>query len=627
MAALGRRIESYERSPLIRSAGVNSLYSQTPCSRLEKYVRDQRAAWESFFEYTRYTWKRYLEDFRYALPLVWPDKGSGLQYRPIQCFGIFLVHRILYLLVPYLTGSLVKALENGVRDMRIWALLCGVLICPFVKDYLCKNLQSWLWLEVALRSQQVIALKFWDKIFDYPEDERWATGGLLSDFNKGGCLNKCLEQALFIWTATSFDLITTAISVCSLLGITCGVLSITISLSYIYCIARNARRSLPWSRGVVETKRQKDAIAKPALGAVLDIVLQNGIEREANRFKTAQDSYHYQKLKSSIASIFRSTLANTVFFAGSSVMSAFTVWQITNKQRATQHFVILLALMRQLQETLDLLGASVQKFVEGVVETERTLGVLKDKPKIRNPTDAREIIEAADIEFESVKAGSLKSLTFRCKEGTITAILGLPDHERPILGHLLFRITESQNGIIRIGGIDIREYSIGLLQRKIGFIPRKCKLLGGTIMQSLKYGLRNSESIKDERVFAACREVNIYDTIMKTVGYSAPLKENSLSGKVKRRLALARLHLQDPRILVIDGAIAAIEGETDEDLQNMLRVAFNQRTVLVVDHRMHAVKSARQILRLHGNALVELGTGAALGIGSIVKTQEGGEKG
>ena len=105
----------------------------------------------------------------------------------------------------------------------------------------------------------------------------------------------------------------------------------------------------------------------------------------------------------------------------------------------------------------------MQKFVNRVIETKRILGVLKDKPKIRNPIDAREIIKAANIEFELVKAGSLKSLTFRCKEGIITTILSLPNYERLILGHLLFHITESQNSIIRISGIDIREYSISLL--------------------------------------------------------------------------------------------------------------------------------------------------------------------
>jgi hypothetical protein len=251
--------EYYERFPLL--AGANSLPSRTFCSRLKIYVRDQRAAWESCFEYLRYNWKRYLEDLRCALPLVWPDKGAGLQYRPIQCFGIFLVHRILYLLVPYLFGSLVKALQDGMQGVRVWVLLCGLLICQFVKDYLCKNLQSWLWLEVSLQSQQVISLKFLDKIFDCPEDERWATGGLLSDFNKGGSLNKCLEQVLFVWTAIAFDLFTTAISVCALLGIAYGVLSAIISLGYVYYIAHNAHRFLAWSRGVVEAKRQKDAVA------------------------------------------------------------------------------------------------------------------------------------------------------------------------------------------------------------------------------------------------------------------------------------------------------------------------------------------------------------------------------
>jgi len=247
-----------------------------------------------------------------------------------------------------------------------------------------------------------------------------------------------------------------------------------------------------------------------------------------------------------------------------------------------QRFIILFSFMTQLQGILNSLGASVQVFLDGFAETERTLRVLKEESKIRKSTDARKFIEAADIEFESVKFGPLKSLTFKCEEETITAILGLHDSERPTLGHLLIRIIESQNGIIRIGGVDIREYSICLLRRKIGFIPRKCKLLGETIMQSFKYGLQNTESIEDDTVFAACREVNIYDTIMKITGnYNAPLR--SLSGKERRRLALARLILQDPRILVVDGAIAAIEGETDADLRKVLSAAFNRRTVLVVE--------------------------------------------
>jgi ABC-type multidrug transport system fused ATPase/permease subunit len=158
----------------------------------------------------------------------------------------------------------------------------------------------------------------------------------------------------------------------------------------------------------------------------------------------------------------------------------------------------------------------------------------------------------------------------------------------PIARHQLWdtffiRIAEAQNGIVRIGGVDVREYSVCLLRYKIGFIPRKCSLLGKTIMQSLKYGLRNSENIERAAVEVACQTVNIHDTIMKISGnYNAPMghKGGGFNGKEKRRLALARLLLQNPRILVVDGAITAMKGETDARLQDLLKAAFHQRTVL-----------------------------------------------
>jgi ABC-type bacteriocin/lantibiotic exporter with double-glycine peptidase domain len=254
--------ESYESSPLLESAGVDTRHSQTLRARLKSHVRDRRAAWESFSNYLRHAWKSYLEDFRYAWPLVWPDKDSGLQYRPIQCFGIFSFHRVLYLLVPYLFGTLVKLLDGKVQDDMIWFVLSGLFIGEFLKDYLCKSLQSWRWLEVALRSQKVISEKALAKYLGCPEKhETWATGGSLSDFNKGGCLNKCLEQILFVWIAIVFDLIMTAVFICVFLGIAYGMSSAAISLLYIYCVARNGQRSLPQRREVVEAKREKDAIS------------------------------------------------------------------------------------------------------------------------------------------------------------------------------------------------------------------------------------------------------------------------------------------------------------------------------------------------------------------------------
>jgi ABC-type multidrug transport system fused ATPase/permease subunit len=97
-------------------------------------------------------------------------------------------------------------------------------------------------------------------------------------------------------------------------------------------------------------------------------------------------------------------------------------------------------------------------------------------------------------------------------------------------------------------------------------------------MQSLKYGLRNSENIERAAVEVACQTVNIHDTIMKISGnYNAAMghKGGGLKGKERRRLALARFIFQNPRSLVVDAAITAMKGETDAHLQDMLRAAFH----------------------------------------------------
>jgi ABC-type transport system involved in Fe-S cluster assembly fused permease/ATPase subunit len=102
----------------------------------------------------------------------------------------------------------------------------------------------------------VISEQSLQTVLNDPEEElRWASGGFLSDFNKGGSLNKCLEELLFAWIPLVLDLFTTTIYIWILLGPIYGLVIDMISSWYVYCIIRNARRSVCWSREVVEAKR------------------------------------------------------------------------------------------------------------------------------------------------------------------------------------------------------------------------------------------------------------------------------------------------------------------------------------------------------------------------------------
>lgn len=206
-----------------------------------------------------------LDEIRFSWPLVWPIKNRDLQYRAFLCAILFVVRRLLYALVPYTYGRLSHSLQlenlHSTEWMPSWALLLGFVTYRFMKDDLTKGLQSLLWQDLAIRSEQVISAETLKKTFSLPSlHARWSSGGFLSDFNKGGSLNTCLEEILFSFVPIACDLLTTTTFVGMRLGVGYGTGTSIVSLLYICCIAHNARLSILEGRKVVDSKRDRDAI-------------------------------------------------------------------------------------------------------------------------------------------------------------------------------------------------------------------------------------------------------------------------------------------------------------------------------------------------------------------------------
>jgi ABC-type multidrug transport system fused ATPase/permease subunit len=251
--------EFYEWTPLIASASITSLNPQAWWNSWKRYLQGKRHAARLYFEGVRYAW-----------PLVWPSEEDGHRHRLYLCGVMSFLQRILYILVPYLLGRVVNFLPlldpEMLRTPIIWVQVFGLYVSGFVRDYLCKRVQSWLWLPCSLRSEQVFSGETLQTVLDNPKEElRWASGGFLSDFNKGGSLNKCLEEILFTWIPLLLDLFTTTIYIWIFLGPIYGLVIAVISSWYVYSIACNAQRSVYWSRDVVEAKRMKDAVAYVSL--------------------------------------------------------------------------------------------------------------------------------------------------------------------------------------------------------------------------------------------------------------------------------------------------------------------------------------------------------------------------
>jgi hypothetical protein len=201
---------------------------------LEKEYQSSRAAWEGSLKSLRLASSKCLEDLRFAWPLVWPDKGSGLFYRPVCCGGVFsLLQCFLHWLFPNMLGNLTEMLLSPESPGQWWCLcMTSLFSCLFLKEYLCKCFQSWLWLPVALRSENIVSEGAVTYALHRPEyRERWATGSFLSDLSKGGSPNACLEIVLFIWIPITINLLTTSVDLWWNLGTLYGFCVTMIGLS------------------------------------------------------------------------------------------------------------------------------------------------------------------------------------------------------------------------------------------------------------------------------------------------------------------------------------------------------------------------------------------------------------
>jgi ABC-type multidrug transport system fused ATPase/permease subunit len=177
---------------------------------------------------------------------------------------------------------------------------------------------------------------------------------------------------------------------------------------------------------------------------------------------------------------------------------------------------------------------------------------------------------------------------------------------------LLFRFYNAQAGSIEVDGHNIEDISIESLRRHIGVVPQDTILFNESIMYNLKYA---NPQASNEQVYEACRAASIHDKILSFPdGYETKVGERGLrlSGGEKQRVAIARTILKGPRIIMLDEATAALDTETEQNIQAALNTLAHGRTMLVIAHRLSTVVRADQILVLHDGQVVEKGTHAEL---------------
>jgi len=264
----------------------------------------------------------------------------------------------------------------------------------------------------------------------------------------------------------------------------------------------------------------------------------------------------------------------------------------------------------------------------GLASWGRMLEVLQNEPSINDaavmpaglaaPLDGA--IEFRDLTFQYPGADRavLEHVSLRIEPGQTVAIVGATGSGKSTLINLLPRLHEPPPGTVLIGGVDIREIPLARLRGAIGFVPQEPFLFSDTIAENVAFSESKESKDRDgalETVAAAAAVARLdKDVEAFPRGFDTMVGERgiTLSGGQKQRTALARAVLVDPRILILDDSLSAVDTYTEEEILSRLRTVMRERTSILVSHRISTVRDADQIIVLDRGRVAERGTHGTL---------------
>jgi len=260
------------------------------------------------------------------------------------------------------------------------------------------------------------------------------------------------------------------------------------------------------------------------------------------------------------------------------------------------------------------------KIQQGIAAGERVFSVLDQEIDIVESENPKELTQfEKEIKYENIVfkyqtsiETVLKNINLTIKKGEVVAFVGHSGAGKTTMVDLLPRFYDPMNGSITIDGVNIREFSLKSLRRKMGIVTQDTILFNDTIRNNIAYGTENAENDKVIRAAEAANALEFIEELPEKFDTNVGENGSRLSGGQRQRIAIARAIYKNPDILILDEATSALDSESEAKVQYAIENLMKNRTSLVIAHRLSTVQNADKIVVMDAGKIVETGTHSEL---------------
>ncbi|KAK2612766.1 hypothetical protein QQS21_001217 [Conoideocrella luteorostrata] len=562
-------------------------------------------------------WLGYLGTLLVFLPVILPYK-----HRPTQAWILVLLlcigaQRFLTYMVPQQFSILTEAIGTSVatgqvpwKELVIWAVL------NFPIEAGLGTLQSMAGIRISqFAYQQLTTLAFrhvMNLSMDYHTSK--STGRVTKAIEQGSNLSYMLDNMYRI-APIFVDFFVAIVVLSSKFDPTMGFIILSTSMIHTYVAYKGNLKTAQIERQVNENRRGENETLYDSISNWQTVAYHNRQKYEEDRYATSI----WKAVRSQRAFYdfyeFINLLESCVMEVGLVAAAALVAKRVADGTDSFRSFVFVISYWDTIRSPMSMLAWNIRAATMTVIDAEWLYQLIKTEPSVQDREGAKDIqLQGGKVEFKNVSFSYdvdrpiLQDISFTAEPGQRIALVGETGGGKSTTLKLLYRFYDVTAGSISIDGQDLRDVTLTSLRDVLGAVPQDPSVFDQTLMENVLYarpGASESEAID------ACKAARIHHQIMKFPnGYKTRLGERGvrLSGGELQRLAIARVILRQPKIVVLDEATSAVDSETESLIQQAIGALSSGRTVFMIAHRLSTVVGADLILVVDQGKIVERGS-------------------